>query len=158
MDKEEELFRFLDTGSFIAWGRARKERYPEFPYHYYPILPDTAVTRQNPKEWIARATDSTREMDAARGEHGSLLEIENKANAPGERSTKTYLNVIGGLLVLMLGKSPSGNPQSSFENQGAIIEAMLAHYGHIKGMGDSNLQKIMAEANKTLSDSDTRGS
>jgi hypothetical protein len=30
---------------------------------------------------------------------------------------------------------------------------MLGHYGHIKGMGDSNLEKIIAEANKTLKDS-----
>jgi hypothetical protein len=82
-----------------------------------------------------------------------LRAVIEKMNTPGERSEKTYLNMIGGLLALMLGKSPAGNRQSSFENQSAIISAMLGHYEHIKGMGDSNLEKIMADANKTLKDS-----
>jgi hypothetical protein len=93
------------------------------------------------------------ERDALLGERDSLRAMVEKANAPGGRSEKTYLNIIGGLLALMLGKSPAGHSQSSFENQAAIISAMLAHYGHIKGMGDSNLVKIMADANKTLKDS-----
>ena len=97
------------------------------------------------------------EKNALLGERDSLRAMVDKANAPGGRSEKTYLNIIGGLLALMLGKSPAGKPQSSFENQGAIISAMLGHYGHIKGMGDSNLEKIMADANKTLKDSATSG-
>jgi hypothetical protein len=101
----------------------------------------------------AWASEAIREMEAIRGERDSLLAMVDKANAPGGRSEKTYLNIIGGLLALMLGKSPAGKPQSSFENQGAIISAMLGHYGHIRGMGDSNLEKIMADANKTLKDS-----
>lgn len=106
------------------------------------------------KAWVA---DTIREMDAMRGERDSLRAMVEKANAPGGRSEKTYLNIIGGLLALMLGKSPAGKPQSSFDNQGAIISAMLGHYGHIKGMGDSNLEKIMADANKTLKDSAISG-
>ncbi|TXI72671.1 MAG: protein kinase [Dechloromonas sp.] len=97
------------------------------------------------------------EKNALLGERDSLRAMVDKANAPGGRSEKTYLNIIGGLLALMLGKSPAGKPQSSFENQGAIISAMLGHYGHVKGMGDSNLEKIMADANKTLKDSAISG-
>jgi len=97
------------------------------------------------------------EKNALLGERDSLRAMVDKANAPGGRSEKTYLNIIGGLLALMLGKSPSGKSQSSFENQGAVISAMLAHYGHIKGMGDSNLEKIMADANKTLKESAISG-
>ncbi len=105
----------------------------------------------------AKVADTFRDMDVIRGERDSLRAMVEKANAPGGRSEKTYLNVIGGLVALMLGKSPAGKPQSSFENQGAIISTMLGHYGHIKGMGDSNLEKIMAEANKTLKDSAISG-
>ena len=103
------------------------------------------------------AKDAIGEMNAMRGERDSLRAMVDKANVPGGRSEKTYLNIIGDLLALMLGKSPAGKPQSSFENQGAIISAMLVHYGHIKGMGDSNLEKIMADANKTLKDSAISG-
>lgn len=110
---------------------------------------------------LVQANERIRESEEAKGraetERDSLRAMVDKANAPGGRSEKTYLNIIGGLLALMLGKSPAGKPQSSFENQGAIISAMLGHYGHIKGMGDSNLEKIMADANKTLKDSATSG-
>lgn len=84
----------------------------------------------------------------------SVLEAKDKAGTePSERSEKTYLNIIGGLLALLLGKSPTGKPQSVFENQSAVISALLGHYGHVKGMGDSNLEKTLAQANKTLKDS-----
>lgn len=109
---------------------------------------------ENAEKW---ANEIIAEKNALLGERNSLRAMLEKANTPGGRSEKTYLNIIGGLLALMLGKSPAGKPQSSFENQGAIISAMLAHYGHIKGMGDSNLEKIMAEANKTLKDSAISG-
>jgi len=118
---------------------------------------DRDAARAELEKVKAWAADTIREMDAMRGERDSLRAMVDKANAPGGRSEKTYLNIIGGLLALMLGKSPAGKPQSSFENQGAIISAMLGHYGHIKGMGDSNLEKIMADANKTLKDSAISG-
>lgn len=116
---------------------------------------DAVLTElEKAKAWRA---DTNCEMDALRGECNSLRAMVNRANTPSERSERTHLNIIGGLLALMLGKSPAGNPQSVFENQGAIISAMLGHYGGIKGMGCSNLEKIMAEANKTLKDSAISG-
>ncbi len=84
----------------------------------------------------------------------AALEAKDKASAePSERSEKTHLNIIGGLLALMLGKTPDGRRQSVFDNQAAVISVLLGHYGHVKGMGDSNLEKILAQANKTLKDS-----
>ncbi|WP_454455291.1 ATP-binding protein [Thauera phenylacetica] len=118
---------------------------------------DRDAARAELEKAKAWAAETIREMDAMRGERDSLRAMVEKASAPGGRSEKTYLNIIGGLLALMLGKSPSGKSQSSFENQGAVISAMLAHYGHIKGMGDSNLEKIMADANKTLKESAISG-
>nr|VFJ69031.1 MAG: hypothetical protein BECKDK2373B_GA0170837_12313 [Candidatus Kentron sp. DK] len=106
-------------------------------------------------------TKITKERDSLRGERDSLRDIvENRQPAtgePSERSERTYLNIIGGLVEQMLSNSPQGQKQSIFENQGKIISVMLGHYGHIKGMGDSNLEKIMAAANKTLKDSRLTG-
>lgn len=120
---------------------------------FLALQADRDAARAELEKAKARIAEITREMDAMRGERDSLRAMVDKANAPSGRSERTYLNVIGGLVALMLGKSPAGKPQSSFENQSAIISAMLGHYGHIKGMGDSNLEKIIAEANKTLKDS-----
>lgn len=124
---------------------------------FQALQADRDAARAELEKAKALAADTIRKMDAMRGERDSLRAMVDKANAPGGRSEKTYLNIIGGLLALMLGKSPAGKPQSSFENQGAIISAMLGHYGHIKGMGDSNLEKIMADANKTLKESAISG-
>nr|WP_247733734.1 ATP-binding protein [Thauera aromatica] len=124
---------------------------------YRALQADCAAALSELEKAKARAADAIRKMDDMRGECDSLRAMVDKASAPGGRSEKTYLNIIGGLLALMLGKSPSDKSQSSFENQGAVISAMLAHYGHIKGMGDSNLEKIMADANKTLKESAISG-
>jgi hypothetical protein len=118
---------------------------------------DRDAARTELEKAKALVTEIRREIDAMRGERDSLRAMVDKANAPGGRSEKTYLNIIGGLLALMLSKSPAGKPQSLFENQGAIISAMLAYYGHIRGMSDSNIEKIMADANKTLKDSAISG-
>lgn len=118
---------------------------------------DRDAARSELEKAKARTAEAIKDMETMRGERDSLRAMVDKANAPGGRSEKTYLNIIGGLLALMLGRSPAGKPQSSFENQSAIISAMLGHYGHIKGMGDSNLEKIMADANKTLKDSAISG-
>ena len=58
---------------------------------------------------------------------GSRSVVE-KMNIPGERAEATYLNVIGTLLGLMLGKSPAGKPYSVFDSQAAIISALLGNY------------------------------
>lgn len=68
----------------------------------------------------------------------------------GKRSETTYLNIIGGLLALMLGKSPAGNPQSSFENQAAIIAVLLAHYDGKPGIAQRTLEDKFAAANRSL--------
>lgn len=118
---------------------------------------DRDAARAELEKAKAWAADTIREMDAMRGERDSLRAMVEKANAPGGRSEKTYLNIIGGLLALMLGKSPVTKAQSTLANQDAVISMMLGYYGHIKGMGDSNLEKIMADANKTLKDSAISG-
>ncbi|MBD3816557.1 MAG: protein kinase [Halothiobacillus sp.] len=94
--------------------------------------------------------EAKREMDALRVERDSLLAMVNKANAPGERAETTYLNIIGGLLGLMLGKTPAGKPQSVYENQAAIIEALLAHNDRKLGISKRTLEEKFAAANRSL--------
>jgi hypothetical protein len=72
----------------------------------------------------------------------------DKPMTPRERNT--YQNIIGGLLGLMLGKTPAGKPQSVFQNQSMVIAAMLGNYPDTPGVSDSNLEKYFAEANRSL--------
>lgn len=69
------------------------------------------------------------------------------------RAETTYLNIIGGLLALMLGKSPAGNPQSVFDNQAAIISALLAHHADKPGIAQRTLEEKFAAAKRSLTGS-----
>ena len=64
------------------------------------------------------------------------------------RSEYTYLNIIGGLLNLLLGHSPSGHPYSVFKNQNSVITALIAHYGHLMGISERTLQAKFTEAKR----------
>jgi hypothetical protein len=71
------------------------------------------------------------------------------------RSETTYLNIVGGLLTLLLGKSPGGMPYSSFETMDSIISALLAHYEGRPGISERTLWAKFAEAKRHL-DTSTR--
>lgn len=66
------------------------------------------------------------------------------------REETAYLNAIGALLHLMLGKTPAGKAQSVFTSQNKIIEAMLAHHGEKYGISQRNLEKAFAAAKRSL--------
>lgn len=79
--------------------------------------------------------------------------MERMTTAPkevGDREESTYLNIIGGLLALMLGKSPSGVKQSVYISQAAIISALLGHYAHKAGISPRTLDSKFADANKSI--------
>lgn len=92
-----------------------------------------------------------KEITELQGERDSLRHmVDNSAHKIDLRSETTYLNIIGGLLSLMLGTSPSGKKQSDFINQGAIISAMLAHFEGVPGISVRTLEGKFSEANKSL--------
>ena len=93
------------------------------------------------------------EHDALRGERDSLKAMVDRMAAPGERAETTYQNIIGGLLGIMLGKTPGGVPQSAYTSQNAIKEAFLAHYPGM--VGERTLDEKFAAANKSVQQSKT---
>jgi hypothetical protein len=90
------------------------------------------------------------EKNALESERDSLRAMVEKTTSPGNRAETTYLNIIGGLLGLMLGKSPAGVPQSVFATQAAIISAMLGHYSGKPGISDTTLEAKFADAKRSL--------
>ncbi len=90
------------------------------------------------------------ERDALLGERDSLRAMVDKMAVPGERAEATYLNIIGALLELVLGKTPAGKPQSVFESQAAIIDALLAHHAGKAGISKTTLEARFADARRRL--------
>lgn len=111
---------------------------------------DRDAARAELEKAKAWAADTIREMDAMRGERDSLRAMVDKASAPGERAETTYLNIIGAMLALMLGKSPAGKPQSVFDNQAAIIAALLGHHEGKPGISARTLEDKFAAAKRSL--------
>lgn len=73
---------------------------------------------------------------------------EDKPLSPRERGT--YLNIVGGLLGLMLGKTPQGKALSVFASQATVIDALLAHHGDKPGISRTTLEAKFAEAKRKL--------
>ena len=111
---------------------------------------DCDAARAELKEAAKWAEEITREMDAMRGERDSLRAMVEKQNAPGERAETTYLNIIGAMLTLMLGKTPTGEPQSIFDNQSVIIAALLEHFDKKPGISARTLEDKFAAAKRSL--------
>lgn len=101
----------------------------------------------------ARMRALVAEHDALLGERDSLRAMVDKASAPGERAETTYLNIIGGLLGLMLGRTLAGKPQSVFDSQASIIDALLITYPGKPGIAESTLKGRLSDAKKSINQS-----
>lgn len=76
---------------------------------------------------------------------------EGRAERPlPERAETTYQNIIGGLVLLMLGRTPAGKPQSVYQSQAAIIEALLAHHEGKPGISRRTLEEKFSQAKRML--------
>jgi len=66
------------------------------------------------------------------------------------RSEATYLTIIGALVELVLSKTPAGKPQSVFDSQAAIIDALIAHNPNTHGISKTTLEGKFADARRRL--------
>ena len=105
----------------------------------------------------ARLDDLLLAHDALHSEHAALIQAHASCQAkvendspPGPRAESTYLNIIGGLLSLLLGKSPSGAPYSSFRSMESVISALLAHHENLSGISERTLWSKLAQARRQL--------
>lgn len=81
----------------------------------------------------------------------NLSSAPSSEPTPSLRSEMTYLHIIGALLGLILGQSPSGQPYSKFRTQEAVISALVASYEHRLGITQRTLEAKFAAARRTLS-------
>ncbi|MBV6791583.1 hypothetical protein [Xanthomonas euvesicatoria] len=96
-----------------------------------------------------------RQLHELQERHEALLKqstaIPACAQCPiSDRAEATYLNIIGGMVALMLGRAPSGTPYSRFTSQDAITSALIAHHGSLMGITERTLQSKFAQARRKL--------
>ena len=93
-------------------------------------------------------------IELKRSQAALMKTAEARSSTPeelGPRSELTYLHILGGLVTLLLGKSPAGQRYSSFETQAAIISALIAHHGNRLGITERTLAAKFAAARRALS-------
>ena len=83
------------------------------------------------------------------------LQIDSDTNTSvekllDERSESAYLNIIGGLLIVMQDKSLTENQKALFGNQSAIIQTLIAKFDGVYGISQSNLDTKFAKANQSI--------
>ena len=139
-DKPEFLFDEIERSTHAAINKDA----------FLSLQADRDALRSELEKARTRASETIGKMSALQGERDSLASMVEKMNAPGARAETTYLNIIGGLLGLMLGRTPAGQPQSAFLNQGAIISALLAHHEGRPGIAVTTLENKFAEANRSI--------
>lgn len=98
---------------------------------------------------------SRRQLLDLQEQHAALLKqstvIPACAERPiSDRAEATYLNIVGGMLDLMLGQSPSGTPYSSFKTQEAVVSALVAHHSGAMGIAERTLNGKFAMARRRL--------
>ena len=96
------------------------------------------------REALRAAHEALAKEQAARGD------ASDTSREPGLRSETTYLNIIGGLLTLLLGKSPSGTAYSCFHSMDAVVSALLAHHEGRPGLSERTLWSKLAQARRHL--------
>ncbi|WAH60994.1 hypothetical protein LZ023_16410 [Pseudomonas silvicola] len=105
-----------------------------------------------------------REFDQLRAEHSTLL-AELKAQGierdmlstqmetfrmPSESTLYVLQVIIGSMLELIVGKSPSGQSRSVYKTQTAFVDAIVEHYSHLPGISKRTLDRKFAAARQRL--------
>ncbi|AMO76073.1 hypothetical protein [Pseudomonas citronellolis] len=92
------------------------------------------------------------ELQSVGLERESLKALLKSQGKLSNRSEQVYLHIIGTMLSLLLGSSPSGKPHSVFRNQSAIVSALIAYFDNVPGITKRTLDEKFAAAKRSLSD------
>ncbi|ABA74730.1 hypothetical protein K7459_21595 [Pseudomonas fluorescens] len=91
-----------------------------------------------------------KDLDAIGLEKKSIYDLLKSNRKVSDRSESVYLNIIGAMVNLFLGYSPSGKPLSTFQSQAAIVDALTAHYKNVPGITKRTLDEKFAAGKRNL--------
>jgi len=126
---------------------SRMERYAAHPAITLDTLHALTFERD---ALLSQIEQRNREIQALRSKHAAAPAADDQGTPLSDRSETAYLNIVGGLVHLLLGQSPSGQRYSSFNTQEAIITALVATHGERLGITFRTLHAKFAAARRTL--------
>jgi hypothetical protein len=86
-------------------------------------------------------------------EQSGTGDVQSSGHVLSSRAETTYLHIIGAMLDVVLGHTPSGQAYSRFKTQESIVSVMLAQHGRRLGISERTLHAKFAAAKRQLSDS-----
>lgn len=119
---------------------------------YLALQADRDALQVQVKNTQAAYRELLDELQSAGLERESLKALLKSQSKLSNRSELVYLHIIGAMLALMLGNSPSGKPHSVFRNQSAVVSALTAHFENLPGITKRTLDEKFAAAKRSLSD------
>lgn len=96
--------------------------------------------------------ETERQRSPGAGADASLVSSEGAAstNPLSLRAETTYLNIIGAMLELTMGRTLQGQPVSVYRTQEALIAALVEANGTKLGIAQRTLERKFAEAKRRL--------
>jgi len=117
---------------------------------YLVLQADRDALQLNVKTIEASYKQLIGELEAIGIQRENIDQLLKARSKLSDRSEIVYLKVIGALLELILGHSPSGKPHSVFDSQTAIVDSILAHRIDEPGLSKRTLDEKFAAANRSL--------
>lgn len=132
-DQKTNLFDGINIGTYLA------------------LQADREALQLQVKKISTAYRELTTELEAIGLEKENIRLILNSNKKVSDRSETAYLHIIGAMLTLLLGHSPSGKPHSVFRSQSAIVDALIAHHKELSGVSKRTLDEKFAAAKRSLS-------
>lgn len=160
LDSHELTVRHLDLKYWMQTHYPGHR--PAFLFSRLERIAHPVITLEAGQAMLVERQAMKAELELCRRELRNLMERhEELLNRSGvtpacdqcslsDRAEATYLHIIGSMLELILGRSPSGTPYSSFKTQEAIISALIAHRGGTMGITERTLNGKFAAARRKL--------
>lgn len=117
------------------------------------VVSALVVERDTLKAQVAERDREIHVLRTRLKRHGASPRAGESDAVLSVRSETTYLHIIGGLLGLLLGHSPSGQPYSSFRSEDAVMSALMANHSRRLGLSERTLQAKFAAAKRSLASS-----
>jgi len=151
LDSAQLTIRHLDLQSWMR--RYYPEQRPAFLFSRSERMAHPTITLESGQAMLLERRALKIELAQCRNKLGELSKKMKATCTPhsiSDRAESTYLNIIGAMLDLMLGRSPSGRRYSKFDTQEAIISVLIAHHGEAMGISERTLHEKFSRARKAL--------
>ena len=163
LDSPDLTIRHVDLKRWML--RTYPGQRPAFLFSHHERIAHPMITVESGHALLVEREVLKSELEQCRRRLHELQDQQKKQNplSPqpttcslcplSDRAETTYLNIVGAMLTLMLGRTPSGARYSSFNSQDAIISTLTASHSNLMGITERTLQTKFAQARRRLQSS-----